>query len=353
MQRSEGPVKFETDPTGQKILAKELYNLHHSVLFTAPTSEPHLLSLIRKRHNGTAHHLGVIDGSLLSLIPTTNTEVRDRLVDHSGSPPHVPLSRLARLYNWVFGVSAPPTRRDATDDVDLSGASFNLLNNVGFAARLSGRIVDLLPSLGLDRKTETLANVKFNGIYSTSLEYPLGDLLKDLRAVGEFDISSYQGDEFLTLVTRLYYAKNMKFTVENGGNTVTATYDNMSKANPPIAFAGRMLRLKVTPLETKPTRAHFELDSLSQATTSSRFVKLADLTEDQIEGLVRDGGDDLLSMQAFGDNCDSEGDVTILPALDNALDEDVCGVLELEDQVYRLDVNYEPDYSLARWCAIL
>eukprot|EP00035_Acanthoeca_spectabilis_P015538 m.310492 g.310492 ORF g.310492 m.310492 type:complete len:1302 (+) comp16381_c0_seq2:1068-4973(+) len=376
-------AKFKTDDKGQKELAKHFWKKEHAVLFTAPTSEPHLLSIVRKRPGGKAHHLGFFDGTLLDVIPDIeeNQEVRERLSANFHTEPEPEpeasfFSSGVTYFTSFFTQTAPKTTasRSPPKKIRLGDATMQLLQGKSMGAQLSAGI---LGSLGLGTCWGSHVTATFEGAYSTPLAYTYSDLLADLRSVGEFDISKYQGEEFLTFVTRLYYAD--KYHFDFGGNADaevkgnvsgaaagvpvgiganaaayhaknrTADYDNTDPANAPIAFAARMLRVKVVPNKDNRNMAKFKIDTVTSAGANVKFLDVAAITANDIAELVGKDGE-LMSNAAFGHTEDVEN-VTLLPALDNALDDDICSQLEPEDQVYRLDVENEA--SFIESCAIL
>jgi hypothetical protein len=253
---------------------------------------------------------------------------------------------------------------------------YMLSNTSAIAAPLGVDLGDASASITAEIDSGNYAAAKLCGVSTRRLDCPFGELTNNVKGLPSFNVSIYEGQKYLTFVTRVFYAKSLEMTfkdvassafaasivalrakikggrVSTAGNSVTITSDD---GVAPKVFAVRLLRVKVVPDPDhphNPTRARFEVDT----DTSRMAAGITGSTVD-ISSIDLDVFDDPRLARRALIGHDGAG---LVPHFDHAMmDEEVVELIDDYKKIFWLDIEDQDadddvgSIGLVRWMPVI
>eukprot|EP00037_Helgoeca_nana_P028675 m.339058 g.339058 ORF g.339058 m.339058 type:complete len:371 (+) comp27808_c0_seq6:2446-3558(+) len=342
-------VKFDHMSPAQRAMARRIYDDHEAVLLSVPTDEVKLLSTVTHKPNKAGRLSVCLDGStMLDTIPAEYGEFRTAL-EQAGE-----------------GV-----------ETSVGDMEYVLSNTSAIAATLGVDLGDASASITAEIDSGNYAAAKLCGVSTRRLDCSAGELTNNVKGLPYFNVSIYEGQKYLTFVTRVFYAKSLEMTfkdvassafaasivalrakikggrVSTAGNSVTITSDEGAT---PMVFAVRLLRVKVVPVGASdadhPTRARFEVDRDTTRLAAGITGSTVDMSS--IDLNVFD--DPRLARRALVGH---DGAGLVPHFADAMMDEEVVELIDDYKKIFWLDLEeQEADYTvgsigLVVWTAVM
>eukprot|EP00037_Helgoeca_nana_P028674 m.339051 g.339051 ORF g.339051 m.339051 type:complete len:370 (+) comp27808_c0_seq5:216-1325(+) len=347
-RREKKRVKFDHMSPAQRAMAKRIWNDHEAVLLSVPTDEVKLLSTVTHKRGKNRRLSVCLNGTMLDTIPAEYGEYRKG------------------LGQIAIG-----------EEFSIGDMEYVLSNTSAIAATLGVDLGDASASINAEIASGNYSAAVLCGVSSRRLDCLEGELTNFADELPYFDVSNYKGHEYLTFVTRVYYAKSLQLTfkdvtssafaasitalrakikggrVSTSGNSVTITSDEGAT---PMVFAVRLLRVKVVPVGASdadhPTRARFEVDRDTTRLAAGITGSTVDMSS--IDLNVFD--DPRLARRALVGH---DGAGLVPHFADAMMDEEVVELIDDYKKIFWLDLEeQEADYTvgsigLVVWTAVM